>query len=231
MIVKSFHAHYLVRRAKDTLKGGHHAALFGVHASACQDAFSASNCKTNWGGIQSELDIQRIVNSTINLSFRYAEGDYVRALRAHYATHLRLRIDIIAIVVLVGVGACLLRWSNLHWCGLTCIIVAIAFGLLLVAAFTVIPPLAFRREPKLRDDYSLTFSPEGIQFRTANVNSQLQWSMYLRALIDAPSYVLYYGARQFTLIPKRVFQSAEQRQAFEQLLTQRISQIVRRDQV
>ena len=100
---------------------------------------------------------------------------------------------------------------------------------MLVAAFMVIPPLIFRREPKFRDDYSLTFSPEGIHFRTALFDSQLQWSMYSRALVDAHSYVLYYGSRQFTVIPKRVFQSAEQQQAFEQLLTQHVSQIVRRD--
>ena len=100
---------------------------------------------------------------------------------------------------------------------------------MLIAAFTVIPPLAFRREPKFRDDYSLTFSPEGIHFRTAHIDSQLQWSMYSRALVDAHSYVLYYGSHQFTVIPKRVFQSAEQQQAFEQLLTQHVSQIVRRD--
>jgi len=48
-------------------------------------------------------------------------------------------------------------------------------------------------------------------------------------LIDAHSYILYYGSRQFTVVPKRVFQSVEQQQAFEQLLTQHVSQIVRRD--
>ena len=96
-------------------------------------------------------------------------------------------------------------------------------------AFTVIPPLIFRREPKLREDYSLNFSPEGIHFRTAHIDSQLEWSMYSRALIDAHSYVLYYGSLQFSVIPKRVFQSVEQMQAFEQLLTQHVSQIVRRD--
>ncbi len=92
----------------------------------------------------------------------------------------------------------------------------------------IIPPLAFRRDPKFRDDYSLTFSPEGIHFRTVNIDSHLQWSIYSRALIDAHSYVLYYGSRQFTVIPKRVFQSTEQRQAFEELLAQHVSQIVRR---
>ena len=169
------------------------------------------------------------MNSTIHLSFRYAESDYVRALRAHYASHLRLRLDVVITVVLIGIGVYLWRSPSLHWLGLTCIVVAVVFALMLVAAFTVIPSLAFRREPKFRDDYSLTFSPEGIHFRTAHIDSQLQWSMYSRALVDAHSYVLYYGSRQFTVIPKRVFQSVEQQQVFEQLLTQRVSQIVRRD--
>ncbi len=93
----------------------------------------------------------------------------------------------------------------------------------------MIPPLAFRREPKFRDDYLLTFSQEGIHFGTAHVDSHLQWSLYSRALVDAYSYVLYYGSRQFTVIPKRVFQSAEQQQIFEQLLTRYVSDIVRRD--
>jgi hypothetical protein len=138
-------------------------------------------------------------------------------------------LDIAVTVILVGIGVYLLRSPNLHWIGVTFIVIAVVFSLLLAAAFTVIPRLAFRREPKFRDDYSLTFSVEGIHFRTAHIDSQLQWSMYSRALIDRHSYLLYYATRQFSVIPKRVFRCAEQQQAFEQLLTQRISQIVRRD--
>ncbi len=169
------------------------------------------------------------MNSTINLSFRYAESDYVRALRAHYASRLRLRLDIVVTLALAGIGAYLWHSPRGHWLGIACIVVAVAFGLMLVAAFTIIPPLAFRREPKFRDHYSLTFSPEGIHFRTAHIDSQLQWSMYSRALIDTHSYVLYYSSRQFTVIPKRVFENVEQQQVFEQLLAQHVSKIVRRD--
>ena len=150
-------------------------------------------------------------------------------MRAHYASQLRLRLDIPVTVVVLAIGLYLLRSTDLYWLGLALIVVAAAFALLLVAAFTVIPRLAFRREPKFRDDYSLTFSAEGIRFHTEHINSQLEWSLYSRAMIDAYSYVLYYGARQFTVIPKRVFQSAEQQEAFEQLLTRQIPQIVRRD--
>jgi hypothetical protein len=169
------------------------------------------------------------MNTTVNLSFRYIENDYVRALRAHYASRLRLRLDMVVVVALVSIGIYLWQSPSSHWFGVACVSIAVLFSLMLVAAFIVIPTLAFRREPKFRDEYSLTFSPEGIHFRTAHIDSQLQWSMYSRALIDVHSYVLYYGTRQFTVIPKRVFQSAVQQQAFESLLTQHVSEIVRRD--
>jgi hypothetical protein len=169
-----------------------------------------------------------VENSTVNLSFRYSEKDYVRALRAHYVSLLRLPLDIGITIVLAVAGAYLWRSPTLHWEGVASVLVSLVFGLLLIAAFTVIPSLVFRREPKFRDDYALTFSQEGIHFRTAHIDSQLQWSMYLRALVDVHSYLLYYGSRQFTMIPKRVFQNAEQQQAFEQLLTQRVPEIVRR---
>jgi len=81
---------------------------------------------------------------------------------------------------------------------------------------------------KFRDDYSLTFSADAIHFRTAQIDSHLQWSMYSRAW-SMPILTCSITAPPVTVIPKRVFQSAEQQQAFEQLLIQHISEIVRRD--
>ncbi len=169
------------------------------------------------------------MNSTINLSFRYTEADYARALRAHYASILRLRLDIFIAVILTVLGAYLWYSTDLRWVGLACVVIAVGFALVLAAAFIVIPAIVFRLEPRFRDDYSLAFSTEGINFRTANIDSQLQWKIYTRALIDTHSYLLFYGSRQFTVIPKRVFHGAEQREVFEQLLNQHISQIVRKD--
>jgi len=169
------------------------------------------------------------MNSTINLSFHYSESDYVHALRAHYASRLRLPLDFFVIVVLLGGGACLWRSPELRWLALASVALAVVFALILTAAFTVIPVLAFRREPKFRDEYSLEFAPEGIHFRTAHIDSRLQWNMYSRALITKHSYVLYYGWGQFTVIPSRVFQSAEQRQAFEKLLAESIPHADRRN--
>jgi hypothetical protein len=168
------------------------------------------------------------MSETVNLSFRYAESDYVRALRAHYSSRLRFRLDIVAAIVVALLGVYSWRSPDYHWLGVICVVASVVLVLIHVAAFVVIPPLAFRSEAKFRDDYSLSFSQGGIHFRTAHIESQLQWNMYSRALIDEHSYMLYYGSRQFTVIPKRVFQNAEQQQMFEQLLTQHVSKIARR---
>jgi hypothetical protein len=170
--------------------------------------------------------IDSVGNSTVSLSFRYSESDYVRALRTHYASYLRLWLDLIVVVVGGISGAYLWRSPGWHLLGMAFVGVSAIFALMLLAAFVIIPPLAFRREPKFRDEYSLTFSGEGIHFKTAHIDSRLQWGMYLSALVDAHSYVLYYGTRTFTVIPKRIFQSAEQKSAFEELLVAHVPKIV-----
>ena len=162
---------------------------------------------------------------TVNLSFRYAEYDYVRAMRAHYASRLRLPLDIAVVVVVAGIAA--YEWrSGSQGLGIALLCLSGIFALMLVAAFAIIPKITFRSQPKFRDDYLLTFSPQGIGFRTAHINSDLQWSLYTHALVDAHSYILYYGSKQFTVIPKRVFGDDAQRQTFARLLAQNVSKVV-----
>lgn len=161
----------------------------------------------------------------VNLSFRYVEADYVRAMRAHYASRLRLPLDIAVTLGVAVFGAYEWRQGS-HAFGITLLCVSGIFALILVAAFAVIPRISFRSQPKLHDEYSLKFSPEGIHFQTAHIDSDLQWGMYTSALVDTYSFILYYGTQQFTVIPKRVFQDGSQCQMFERLLLQNVSNVV-----
>ena len=131
-------------------------------------------------------------------------------------------------VGLATLGAYFWRSPSSHWFGVLFVGTSVVFSLILIAAFLVIPAFAFRHQPKFRDEYSLTFVPEGIHFQTAHVDSHLEWSIYSRVLVDTHSYVLYWGSQTFTIIPKRVFQNAEQQAVFEHLLAERIPKIVRR---
>jgi len=162
---------------------------------------------------------------TVNLSFRDAEQDYVRALRAHYAGRVRLPRDIAVIVGVAIIGG--YEWrSGSHGFGIISLCLTGFLALILVAAFAIIPSVAFRRQPKFRDEYSLSFSSEGIHFRTIHIDSDLKWGIYTWALVDPYSFILYYSPQQFTVVPKHVFQSPSQRQAFEQLLRRNVSKVV-----
>jgi len=162
------------------------------------------------------------------LSFRYNKEDVVRAMRTHYSSVMRPWLDGILAILLFAVGMYCWFTPGLRSCGIFCFGACAVLVLILFVAFALNPYLAFRQQPKYRDDYLLTFSDDGIHFHTANIDSQLQWSLYSRALVNMHSYLLYYGSRTFTIIPTRVFQSEEQRTAFDELLRQNIARIVRK---
>jgi hypothetical protein len=166
------------------------------------------------------------MNETVHLSFRYCKSDIVRAVRSDYASRMRPRLDIVMAIGLAAAGAYLWRSPGSHSSGVFAMGASATIFLLLLAAFVIAPSLVFRLNPKYLDDYSLTFSAEGIHFRTVHIDSQLQWSLYSRALIDAYSYILYHGARTFTVIPRRVFQNSEQQSTFERMLGQHIPKII-----
>lgn len=169
------------------------------------------------------------MDSPVHISFRYTENEYVRALRVHHGSPLRLWLEAGGAAVLAGVGTFFWQSAGTRWLGLVCVIVAVLFILLLIAALIVVPALVFRREAKFRDEYALTFSEEGVHFRTANIDSKLQWKMYSHALVVPDFCLLYYGTRQFTVIPRRAFAALDQAQAFDQLLRQHVAKIIARD--
>jgi hypothetical protein len=169
------------------------------------------------------------VDEPIQLNFRYTQSDYVRAVRADLVSRPNIPLDCAVIAVLIGVSVALWRTADLHWLAVGSAAVSAAFALLLTSAFTIFPVLAFHRDPKFRHEYSLTFSDDGIHFCTDHIDSHLEWGIYSRAVINARSYALYHGARQFTVVPKRVFSREEQRLAFENLLTRHVANTVRRD--
>jgi hypothetical protein len=168
------------------------------------------------------------MSPSIHLSFKYAESDVVSALRAHYRSRLRLPLDISVTALLIFLGCYFWRSSDSHWLGVLFVTVAATFAVILISVLGLVPVLIFRREPKYRDEYSLDFSSEGIHFWTAHIDSRLEWSLYTNALVTDQSYILYYGDSALTVIPRRVFDSTEQQNQFDELVVANIPKIVRK---
>jgi hypothetical protein len=164
----------------------------------------------------------------IRLRFTYNEKEYAAAVRLWYARTMHVKLDVALGVLLLAIGI----WFHFHdrqdivW-PLT------MFGgaLLLILIFTayfIIPKMRFRQEPKLRDEHDLSFTDEGIHFKTVHIDSRLDWNLYRDVWEHPAMYLLIYGKAMFTVIPKRVFEDAAQEALFRELLTRHIKPLGRK---
>jgi hypothetical protein len=66
------------------------------------------------------------------------------------------------IILVSGLGAaCLWRIPTLHWPAVGLLCLSVAMAAILVPAFLVIPPWVFRRNPKLKGEFSFNISQAG----------------------------------------------------------------------
>jgi len=140
---------------------------------------------------------------SISVTFTYAASEYVRAIRRHYWAMLRvIRSLIIAVVAVVG-GILLVGFTDTDWIGYCLVVVGMVLLAMTFFALFVLPRRIYRSDPKLRNQYALTFSDDAIHFKTLDIDSTLQWSLYHSWSLDDEFYVLYHGKRDLTVIPKR----------------------------
>ena len=165
------------------------------------------------------------MSEPIDLSFHYTQQDYVRGYRAHAFARTPFFVDVLFAIGVAALGAWCWTLPDFHLWGAGAMLAGAIFLALVVAAYWIIPVTVFRREPKFRDDYRMVFSAEGIHFKTVNIDSQLQWTLYTHALAANYCYLLYYGKRHLTIIPLRVFQSSKEQERFDAMIRQHIPRI------
>ena len=154
----------------------------------------------------------------VELAFSYTEDEYVEAARLFFSRgydakfHTYLGLAVLAGGLLVGWLA-----GDVYVAGLVLFV-----GLLLLArrlyVNSALPRMYFRRNPKFLDAYRLTFSDEGVAFRSKGVESKIGWEFYTGVWETPDFYFLVYGKDLFSLVPKRVFRGPRQEAAFRELL-------------
>jgi hypothetical protein len=160
---------------------------------------------------------------TISLRFRYTEEEYIAATRFYLtrSTNFLIRIVLSSIFLAVGIFFLLLATLEsgipflLTFAGVLSFLVWSLF-------FYIAPRQRFRSDPKFRDEYFLQFSDDGIQFKTAQIDALIQWSLYTKVLENDRFYVLIYGKNMISVIPRRAFASAQQEAAFDELLKRKL---------
>lgn len=162
---------------------------------------------------------------SVQLSFRHTEQEYLAAVR-YYVWHSKeLLLRMIIVYVLVSTGMVLLLQlfgSPLPlWVVIAFIVLA---GVALFQGYLVdLPRRYFRGDPKFRDEYNLTFTDAGIEFRTTHLNASLAWSLYTDVIENDKFYILVYGKgiHSLSILPKRAF-TGGQETTFRQMLRRHV---------
>lgn len=162
---------------------------------------------------------------SVQLSFRHTEQEYLAAVR-YYVWHskeLLLRMIIVYVLVSIGMVLLLQLFGSPFplWVVIAFIVLA---GVALFQGYLVdLPRRYFRGDPKFRDEYNLTFTDAGIEFRTTHLNASLAWSLYTDVIENDKFYILVYGKgiHSLSILPKRAF-TGGQETTFRQMLRRHV---------
>jgi hypothetical protein len=172
-----------------------------------------------------------VTTQVIALTFRYLPGEYLRAINAHQRLQMRLGPDIAFSLILLAGGLATIYFGGAEyfWLGVVFSAVGLAYPVISGFMMFVLPRIMIAGLARLRDEYRLTFSDDGILFQTATIDSRINWGLYTSATVVRDFYLLYYGRREFTVIPKRAFEDAAEMQAFDALLLAHVPKVVRKE--
>lgn len=162
------------------------------------------------------------MSEQVTVKFINNEKEYGEAIRTYYSNSKRTKFDdfLGAGVILFALGAWI--YYGFSWSWVLCIGVGIFGFALRYLAFYVMPAVRFRQEPKFKDEYILTFSDEGLEFKTEHLNSKLDWNYYYKALESKNFYLLFYGKQLFTIVPKRAFNDEEHERKFKDIISKNL---------
>jgi hypothetical protein len=163
---------------------------------------------------------------SVKLNFKYTEEEYLAAARLLVWRSKETLIRLVASYTLISFGLILL--FLLTDLGLPLwfpIILLLLVGVALFHGFLIdLPRRYFRSDPKFREEYDLSFSDEGIGFKTTSINASIAWSLYTGILENERFYLLIYGKNiaSVSIIPKRAFRDSRDEAAFREMLRRHI---------
>lgn len=157
----------------------------------------------------------------VEATFTISRDEYIRAMRRYYKTKFRLKRDFVGSVVAILAGIYLVRSISMPGLAWVLVIAGAILLMLVIYAVVLLPNLIYRYQPKLQSEYRLWFRDDSIRFHTDEIESELKWSIYHSWLRDDEFYILYYGKRDVSVIPRRALADGDDERLTE-LLSQKI---------
>ena len=153
----------------------------------------------------------------MTITYRPTLADLVHAARAWEGRHWSMARYVVAIA-LIGCGSLLILGAG-QWWGLVFVLFGVLEWFNFLPAAVLRAVLEFRANPKYREEYRLTLTPETLGFRTDTIDSTVKWTHYSRVVETDKAFILVYGKGMYTVIPKRALANDAQCHELRSLLS------------
>jgi hypothetical protein len=163
------------------------------------------------------------MSNIVDLQYRYSEEEYVAAIKYYLDKKYHTRFNIAIALLVTGAGVAFMFLDAGSILGYVFTFLGAILLLVYCRTYFSVPFQWYRQNPMWREESQLQFSDEEIVFRTKDVESKLNWSLYREVWETDRFYFLVYGKDLFSLIPKRVFADERQQRLFKQMLDRHIT--------
>lgn len=154
----------------------------------------------------------------IEITYEHVLADHLAADRLYYRSTLFWKLDKVVALVLLCLGAYLTYAAGVRWWSLIWFPIAIAEWFNLLSIDPLLVWYSFKFNPKFRESALLTFDESGIHFQTNSIESRIRWDFFNSLLENDTLYLLVYGRRAYSVIPKRAFKTKTDLTDFDKLV-------------
>jgi len=159
---------------------------------------------------------------TVSVSFDNDLADHLAAERLYYKSTVLAKVDKVVAVILLLVGSFSTWGAGVHWWTLMFFPLAVLEWFNLLTIRPLVIRRWFKHNPKFSETYHLAIDRSGIHFRTKSIDSRVTWDHYTKVLEDDRLWLLVYGTRMYSVIPKRALKGDDEMARFRSLVAQNI---------
>ncbi|MDR2889596.1 MAG: YcxB family protein [Lachnospiraceae bacterium] len=155
---------------------------------------------------------------TVQLVFKYSKEEYVKAARQYLLAGNVIKMrDVMILMILILAAVFYLFFSSFSLLSIVALIVLLLVGMVGLIIYFYLPVVTYKRTLKFHEEYRLTFSDQGIRFKTPRIDTDLSWESYINLWESTDFYFLVQAPKRYSILPKRAFADVYEQDAFEKM--------------
>lgn len=158
----------------------------------------------------------------ITVEFDHRLDEHLRAERLYYRKKSWFARGDKVVAIIMALFGLFATVAGVRW-GLVFLAVAPLEWFDVLSPRPLVVRYVFKRSKKFHERTSVTFSEQGIHYRTPSIDSTLDWGIFSELVEDDALFLLLYWApRAYAIIPKRAFATEASQAELRRLVTSRL---------